>query len=411
MKLAVSYTLLLVCLLLKPEGLLAANEIAGKVLKTAGPYLLLETAAEQRVVRTDSWTAYGNLTGMGELKAGGETVTVSYELEVARVPQALSISKTTDYQLNPDLQSTADVVAAGIKSGSLLLVDSRSQEEWDEAHLFGAVTVQAFKVMQPQQSKNMDIVIYGSSASDMRPFRVARLFSANGYNKIKVFAGGVKEWRRQGRAINAAPSHLVALLENGKAFRVIDLRQPSHVNTLLMNGTETLPVASWSRSKVVLPDRAYQMPLFLYGDENELQTAAGLLAEWGYHNDGDFALLDSSWKEWTGKYTLVKYRPGEPPSEEISLQEFRTLWIGGESNRAVLLNVKQKRDREFPGEIHIPLEELPEKLENLPRDREIIIYCSVGLRSSIAQRILQSNGFSSRFLNRILRFDENKKPI
>lgn len=410
MKMSGRILFLLFSLLLTPAGLLSAAEIAGTVLQTAGPYLLLQTVTGQRVVRTDSWTVYGNLVGIGELKAGGETVRVKYDQETAGVPAVTVVARETEYAVNPDLMVSADGVLAGLKSGATLLFDSRSQREWDEAHLPGAVIGQASMESKQLQAKEREIIIYGSSASDLRPFQSARLLAANGYAKIRVYAGGVKEWRRQGRALYTTPAHLAALLESGKAFRVIDMRQPSAANTLLMSGTEALPVASWRRSAIFLPDRAYQLPLFLYGEERDLQAAAGMLAQWGYHHDGDFALLDPSWKEWLGKYSVAKYEPGELPLEEISLQEFRALWSGDETRSAVFLNVKAKRDREIPGEIHIPLEELPERLGELPRDREIIIYCSLGLRSAVAQRILQMNGFSSRFVNRILRFDEDKKP-
>ena len=406
MKFIASFVLLFFSLLLQPANLHAAAEISGKVLQTAGPYLLLQTQDGHRVVRTDSWTAYGNLEGIGSLKYGGETVTVSYELQTASVPQALAVTKLTEYRANSDLLATTDEVAAGIKS-AFLLVDGRSQEEWNEAHLSGAVIAQSLHELMPQLAKEREIIIYGSSAGDLRPFASARLLSAKGYKKVRVYVGGVKEWRHQGRGVYTAPAHLATLLESGKTFRVIDLRQMSPANTLLMSGTEEQPLASLSRSAIFLPDRAYQLPLFLYGEEGELHKAAGLLADWGFHNDGDFALLDPIWKEWFGKFVVAKYKPGSLPPEEITLQEFRALWSGDKKSSAVLLNVKPKRDREIREEIHIPLEELPERLGELPRDREIVIYCALGLRSALAWQILHDNGYRARFLNRAISSDSS----
>lgn len=48
----------------------------------------------------------------------------------------------------------------------------------------------------------------------------------------------------------------------------------------------------------------------------------------------------------------------------------------------------------IPGAVHIPLDNLRERLGELPRDRKIVVYCGVGLRSYIACRILKAAGFA-----------------
>jgi rhodanese-related sulfurtransferase len=48
--------------------------------------------------------------------------------------------------------------------------------------------------------------------------------------------------------------------------------------------------------------------------------------------------------------------------------------------------------------VHIPLDELRQRLSELPRDREIIAYCQSGQRSYIAARILSQHGFRVRNL-------------
>lgn len=48
--------------------------------------------------------------------------------------------------------------------------------------------------------------------------------------------------------------------------------------------------------------------------------------------------------------------------------------------------------------INIPLGDLRDELDNLPKDKEIIIYCAVGFRGYLAGRILEQNGFKSKNL-------------
>lgn len=66
---------------------------------------------------------------------------------------------------------------------------------------------------------------------------------------------------------------------------------------------------------------------------------------------------------------------------------------------AVLLDVRTPAEvarGAVPGSINIPVDDLRNRLNELPPDREIMAYCAVGLRSYIANRILKQNGFKSK---------------
>jgi len=45
--------------------------------------------------------------------------------------------------------------------------------------------------------------------------------------------------------------------------------------------------------------------------------------------------------------------------------------------------------------LHIPLNEIPERCETLPKDKPVIAFCHHGLRSSKAQQFLISRGFDN----------------
>jgi rhodanese-related sulfurtransferase len=67
----------------------------------------------------------------------------------------------------------------------------------------------------------------------------------------------------------------------------------------------------------------------------------------------------------------------------------------------LLLDVRRPDERAqgfIAGSSHIPLDELRHRLSELPRDREIIVYCHSGQRSYIALRILSHHGFRVRNL-------------
>jgi rhodanese-related sulfurtransferase len=47
----------------------------------------------------------------------------------------------------------------------------------------------------------------------------------------------------------------------------------------------------------------------------------------------------------------------------------------------------------IPGSINIPVDELRSRLHEIDKQRNIYIYCQIGLRGYLAQRILLQNGF------------------
>lgn len=62
-----------------------------------------------------------------------------------------------------------------------------------------------------------------------------------------------------------------------------------------------------------------------------------------------------------------------------------------------ILDVTEEMERmvfHIPGSVHIPLGQLRQRMSELPKDRLIVAYCAVGVRSYNAARILMQNGFS-----------------
>ncbi|HOD83399.1 MAG: Coenzyme A disulfide reductase [Planctomycetes bacterium ADurb.Bin126] len=67
----------------------------------------------------------------------------------------------------------------------------------------------------------------------------------------------------------------------------------------------------------------------------------------------------------------------------------------------VLLDVRtapEVKAGTIPGSLHIPVDELRGRLGELPRDKEILAFCQVGLRGYLACRILSQHGFRCRNL-------------
>lgn len=68
----------------------------------------------------------------------------------------------------------------------------------------------------------------------------------------------------------------------------------------------------------------------------------------------------------------------------------------------ILLDVRNPGELSTQGyignAINIPVDELRHRMHELPKDKEIVIYCQVGLRGNVAYRQLVNNGFKARNL-------------
>ena len=65
-------------------------------------------------------------------------------------------------------------------------------------------------------------------------------------------------------------------------------------------------------------------------------------------------------------------------------------------SRITLVDVRTKEESELgtiPGAINIPLDELRDRMKELPMERPVYLFCSVGLRGYLASNILKGNGY------------------
>lgn len=86
------------------------------------------------------------------------------------------------------------------------------------------------------------------------------------------------------------------------------------------------------------------------------------------------------------------------------------------SHPPLLIDVRTPHERDqkhIAGSLNIPLNHLTEKLEKLPKDRPLLVYCAGGYRSSIAASLLQSRGFPkvSEIAGGIAGWEAAKLPV
>lgn len=75
------------------------------------------------------------------------------------------------------------------------------------------------------------------------------------------------------------------------------------------------------------------------------------------------------------------YEVVEPKSADLFLLDVRT--------------PAEHTDGSVPGAINIPVDDLRSRLDEVPRDKKIVVFCQVGQRAYFAERILRQNGFGN----------------
>ena len=65
--------------------------------------------------------------------------------------------------------------------------------------------------------------------------------------------------------------------------------------------------------------------------------------------------------------------------------------------KVILLDVRTKEENSFSaieGSLNIPLDELRARISEIPQNKQIYVYCAVGLRGYLAQQVLMARGYS-----------------
>lgn len=132
----------------------------------------------------------------------------------------------------------------------------------------------------------------------------------------------------------------------------------------------------------------YDRPIGLVADEYErARTAARYLFRLGY--DDVRAFLQGGMIKWAASGRQFESTPG------VSAAGLQARLERGEP--LTVLDVRQISERReegtVPGSIHTYIGELPQKLDEIPRDQPVVAYCDSGLRAIIAASVLQRSGY------------------
>jgi glyoxylase-like metal-dependent hydrolase (beta-lactamase superfamily II)/rhodanese-related sulfurtransferase len=139
--------------------------------------------------------------------------------------------------------------------------------------------------------------------------------------------------------------------------------------------------ATWSGSVL---DRKH--PIVIIADPGRETEAVLRLGRIGFDHVAGFLTDGMRSLESRPDLTVATTRVGAPFAAELLAT----------SQPPLVVDVRMAREHEqrnIPGSLNLPLSHLGERLDALPRDRPLLVYCAAGYRSSIGASLLRHHGF------------------
>ena len=401
-------------------GLAHAETVKGRIAavsKQAGTLQIdvkgKDKSVTKVVVRTDADTAYEGAAGLKEL--GPPDL-----VEVHREPgKPASLIKKVVFGLPPGVEISVKELV-GIMTGGqpYHLYDARPGKRFGGGHVPGARS--AFPkdddfLSKLPADKNALLVFYCGGPTCPYTGVAVEKAKAAGYHNLKGFQAGLPGWKKAKLPVHSEAGWLAKQLNPQHV--ILDVRSRAASSQAHIPGAVALPTADLkamteqfiAEQKVAqLPGVSDQRaPIIVYADSHtapEALLAYKELRDWGY---GKTTILNGGLTGWQAKGLPIesgaaadeivfvkKLAPGA-----IAPQEFVALQQSGE---AVLVDVRTEQEVAegvIAGAIHVPLEQLEDRLAELPAGKEVLIYCANGIRAEMAHQTLSAKGIDNRFLN------------
>jgi rhodanese-related sulfurtransferase len=176
---------------------------------------------------------------------------------------------------------------------------------------------------------------------------------------------------------------LLGMLGNGA--QILDTRDATEFAAAHLAGSINIGLggqyATWAGTVL---DRMH--PIVIIADPGRENEAAIRLGRIGFDHVAGYLKDGLRSLESRPALTVTTERVSAPFAAELLLSE----------NAPLAIDVRAAREREqkhIAGSLSIPLNHLAEKLDALPKDRLLLVYCAGGYRSSIAASLLQRSGF------------------
>ncbi len=325
-------------------------------------------------------------------RRGTETVATDIKPKLATLPAGVK-------EILPE--ALIPLVESGPK-GSFALIDSRPAKRYEDGHIPGAISIPADGIsgkgaaLLPADKKTPLIFYCGGITCGLSPAS-AEAAQKMGYTDIKVMLKGAPGWKKAGKTLVASDS----FIEKGNII-LLDVRNAIEATAGHIARAVNIPLAELAGAEDDFPVKA---PVVVYGKGDEAAQAARMIGKWGVKT---VALVEGGLEGYVARNHKLSSEPLTTEIEwvrqlgkgEVGSAEFLAA-VQGPTTDKLILDVRTPDETaggKFAKALAVPLDTLAARIGELPKDKEILIYCSTGARAEMAHQVLAKAGVKSRFL-------------
>lgn len=317
------------------------------------------------------------------------------------------------------------LVDKGPEAGNYLLFDSRPASRFHS----GTIPTSLMLPVAEQEKldkegkshpllgpdKNKTLIFYCGGPTCPFSLKGAELALKYGYTNVRVYSAGDPAWGKAELPFVVSPKYVkddnILLLD----LRSADKFAAGHIPRAL-----NLPVADLDKYKEDNWPSFKGAPIVFYSDNQaDIDKALELMRDYGMSKATYFPGGVERWQKLGNqveagakpapvKLTFVrKLNP-----QDVSIADFNKLL---NDPKVVIVDVRSDAERaggSFKGALHIPFEQLATRYSEIPKDKQVVVHCATGIRSSIAFETLKAKGFTNvKVLNANVKFEGGTHKI
>ena len=273
---------------------------------------------------------------------------------------------------------------------NVMIIDARPYKpKYINGHIPGAVSIPDSQFekqvnLLPADKETLLIYYCGGLACKLS-HKSAKKAEKLGYTNVKVFAEGFPKWKKTpGNYVSVSVDHVAAALEKNHAV-IVDARpkkpkfDKGHIPTAL-----SIPFTYFDDYKGKLPrDTTTSLIFYCGGPACKLSHKSALAAlAMGYTNVNVFSEGYPQWKKTFGASPAAAIKPGSTEGS-MDIATFKKL-LSETPDAMMIVDVRDKDEFDrgsFKSAVHIPVDDLEDKIKDLPSDKPVVFICSTGARS------------------------------
>lgn len=317
------------------------------------------------------------------------------------------------------------LVEKGPAAGNYLMFDSRPASRFHAATIPTSLMLPVAEMEKLDkegkvhpllgQDKNRLLVFWCGGPTCPFSIKAGELAVKHGFTNVRIYSGGDPAWAKAEQPFVSSPKFV-----KEDNILLLDLRPADKFAAGHIPRAFNLPLAAMEKFKESDFPSFKGAPFVLYSDNiSDVNKALELLRDFGFSKATIFPggiakwqqlgnQLEAGQKPIPTKLTFVR----KLAPQDIAIPNFiKEL----DNPNVVILDVRADAERtggSFKGAQHIPFEAISTRYAEIPKDKQVIIHCATGIRSSIAYETLKAKGFSNlKVLNANVSFEGGKYKI